>query len=123
MMTITLSSLSGHDDVLREDFLRVIGVFGKGRSADLKLRPCVIESGNKNLYFLREEHPAGKISFDKVVTHRSSTEWAAQAAAGENQITRIEGLLSYTRLNSSNFFVNPPSGPVGQCLPADVAIR
>src|SRR5262249_43058183 len=27
-----------------------------------------------------------------------------------NQITRTEGLLSYTRLNSSNFSVNPPSG-------------
>jgi hypothetical protein len=81
MTTITLSSLSGHDDVLRENFPRVIGVFGKGRSGNLKLRPCVIESGNKNLYFLREEHPAGKISFDKVVTHRSLTEGAAQAAA------------------------------------------
>jgi hypothetical protein len=65
--------------VLRENFPRFIGVFGKGRSAGLKLRPCVIESGNKNLYFLREEHPGGK-SLDKVM-HRSSTEWVAQAAA------------------------------------------
>src|SRR5262249_17245140 len=65
---------------LRENFPRVIGVFGKGPSAGLKLRPCVIESGNKNLYSLREETPAGE-SLDKVM-HRGSTEWVAQAAAG-----------------------------------------
>src|SRR5262245_9451443 len=76
---ITLPSLSGHDDVLRENFPRVIGVFGKGRSAGLKLRPCVIESGNQNLYFLREEHSVGK-PLDKAL-HRASSEWVAQAAA------------------------------------------
>src|SRR5262245_60303448 len=76
LTTITLPSLGGHDDVLRENFPRVVGVFGKGRSAGLKPRPCVIESGNQNLYGLREENPAGK-SLNEV-THRGSSEWIAQ---------------------------------------------
>jgi hypothetical protein len=71
------------------------GIFGKGRSAGLKLRPCVIESGSQNLYFLREENPAGK-SLDKVI-HRGSTEWVAQAAAEQPAILDT---LAYTDLTT-----------------------
>jgi hypothetical protein len=65
---VTLASLSRHDDVLRENFLcgRSISFFGKWRAVCLKLRPCVIEGGNQNLHFLREEDAVGK-SLDKTV--------------------------------------------------------
>ena len=62
---ITLASLSRHDDALRENFLCGRS-FGQWRVAGLKLCPCIIEGGNQNLHFLREENAVGK-SLDKTV--------------------------------------------------------
>src|SRR5262249_34250741 len=78
---VTLASLSRHDDALRENFLCgwSVSFFGKWRAAGLKLRPCVIEGGNQNLFFLREEDAVGK-SLDKTV-HRDPPKSGAQAAA------------------------------------------
>jgi hypothetical protein len=68
-------------NVVRENFLSsgAIVLFGKGRSASLKLCPCVIEGGNQNLYFLGEKDPVGKSLYKTM--HRTLPECIAQAAA------------------------------------------